>query len=312
MSSGVVLGKFMPVHNGHRYLIDFARHYCDELTIVVGSLACEPIPGTLRVEWMRELYPAQRVVHVTDENPQYPHEHPDFWAIWRQTLQRALGHKPDYLFASEEYGQRLAEELGASYVPTNGLRGLVAVSGSQIRQDPETHWQHLPSCVRPYFVRRICVFGPESSGKSTLAERLASHYQTVWVPEYARLYLERQGRFETADIEPIARGQLASEQALARRARWLMFSDTDLLTTSIWADWLLQARHPWLDRQIEAQHYDLYLLCDADLPWKKDELRYLPHHGRQFLERCRTELETRKRPYALISGRGEERFQLAL
>lgn len=78
MTHGMVLGKFMPPHAGHVYLCEFARRWVDELTIVVGSTAAEPIPGAQRVAWMRELFPFDRVVHLANENPQRPWEHPDF------------------------------------------------------------------------------------------------------------------------------------------------------------------------------------------------------------------------------------------
>ena len=82
-ATGMVLGKFHPPTLGHRYLVDFARHYVRDLTVVVGTLRREEIPGELRFRWMREMFPDVRVVHLTDENPQYPAEHPDFWDIWR-------------------------------------------------------------------------------------------------------------------------------------------------------------------------------------------------------------------------------------
>jgi NadR type nicotinamide-nucleotide adenylyltransferase len=136
----MVLGKFMPPHLGHVFLVEFAREYVKDLTVVVGTLKAEPIPGELRYGWMRELFPDVRVVHLTDENPQYPHEHPRFWDIWRDSLQRVLPVKPDYVFASEEYGAKLAEVLGAEFVPVDIARGAVPVSGTAIRNDPWTHW----------------------------------------------------------------------------------------------------------------------------------------------------------------------------
>ncbi|CFS06952.1 Putative transcriptional regulatory protein NadR (probably AsnC-family) [Mycobacterium tuberculosis] len=90
MTHGMVLGKFMPPHAGHVYLCEFARRWVDELTIVVGSTAAEPIPGAQRVAWMRELFPFDRVVHLANENPQRPWEHPDFWDIWKASLQGVL------------------------------------------------------------------------------------------------------------------------------------------------------------------------------------------------------------------------------
>jgi len=95
--TGMFLGKFMPPHLGHLYLGEFAQQYVADLAVVVGTLASEPIPGELRYAWMRELFPNARVIHLTDENPQYPHEHPDFWAIWQASLQRVLPWRPDYV-----------------------------------------------------------------------------------------------------------------------------------------------------------------------------------------------------------------------
>src|ERR1700722_14597923 len=101
MSRGMLLGKFMPPHNGHVYLAEFASRYVEELAIVVCTLEREPIPGDLRYRWMRELFPQAHVVHLTDDLPQEPKEHPDFWRIWRGALERVLPFKPEYVFASE-------------------------------------------------------------------------------------------------------------------------------------------------------------------------------------------------------------------
>src|SRR5262249_56697885 len=88
MTTGRLLGKFLPPHLGHVYLVEFASRYVDQLTVVVCSLAREPIPGELRHRWMRELFPFDNVVHLRDELPQEPKEHPDFWALWKASLER--------------------------------------------------------------------------------------------------------------------------------------------------------------------------------------------------------------------------------
>jgi HTH-type transcriptional regulator, transcriptional repressor of NAD biosynthesis genes len=313
MATGMVLGKFMPPHRGHVYLVDFARRYADELTVVVATLAREPIPGELRVRWMRELFPGARVVHLTDENPQEPAEHPDFWRIWRDSLTRVLPGRPDYLFASEDYGPQLAEVLGAEFVPVDRAREVVPVSGTAVRADPMGNWQYLPDCVRPYFVRRVCVFGPESTGKSTLARDLARHFGTVAVPEYARTLLEAQGgRIGPADVERIARGQRASEDALARQAHRVLVCDTDLLTTVIWSEVLFGSCPDWVRAEADRRSYDLTLLTDVDVPWVADVARYLPDDRAAFLARCRNELEARGRRYVLLSGPWEQRFRAAV
>lgn len=111
MTHGMVLGKFMPPHAGHVYLCEFARRWVDELTIVVGSTAAEPIPGAQRVAWMRELFPFDRVVHLANENPQRPWEHPDFWDIWKASLQGVLATRPDFVFGAEPYNADFAQVL---------------------------------------------------------------------------------------------------------------------------------------------------------------------------------------------------------
>jgi NadR type nicotinamide-nucleotide adenylyltransferase len=253
-----------------------------------------------------------RVVHLTEDLPQYPHEHPDFWQIWHDSLMRLLPGRPNFVFASEEYGYRLAEVLGAEFVPVDLTRSSVPVSGTAIRTDPWSNWQYLPRCVRPYFARRVCVFGPESTGKSTLARQLAEHYETALVPEYARVLLEAQdGRVTADDIPRIARGQIASENALARNANRLLICDTDVLTTTIWSDVLFGECPEWVREEAERRTYDLYLLTDVDVPWVGDPVRYLPDERASFFARCERELQSRGRRYARISGPWEQRFEQA-
>ena len=262
---------------------------------------------------MRELFPFENVIHLTDELPQEPAEHPDFWTLWRTALLRVLPSKPDFVFASEQYGWRLAEELGAKFVPVNAARSAVPVSGTAIRTDPAAHWDYIPRCVRPYFVKRVCVFGPESTGKTTLARTLAAHFRTAWVPEYARTLLEARGgdvRFE--DMEAIARGHIASEDALARNANRVLISDTDPLATRIWSDVLFGRVPDYVRQQADSRAADLYLLCDADVPWVPDAVRYLPERGREFFERCEAELRARGRNYVVIRGGWDERMAAAV
>ncbi len=315
MTTGMVLGKFLPPHAGHVYLIDFARHYVDELTVVVGTLQAEPIPGVLRFGWMKELFAGAdvRVVHLDEELPQEPAEHPDFWQLWRTALLSKLPTKLDFVFASENYGWKLAEVLGAQFVPVDIDRTVMPISGTAMRNDPLSNWQYLPRCVRPYFVRRICVFGPESTGKSTLTKQLAMHYQTHAVPEYARTLLEsQQGQIELSDIAKIAKGQLSCEAALAMTANRLLFCDTDLLLTTIWSHWLFGECPDEVTQQAHQQHYDLYLLTDVDVPWATDQVRYLPNDRSNFFARCETVLQQSRRKYVVVRGDWEQRLQSAI
>ncbi|MBI4423060.1 MAG: AAA family ATPase [Elusimicrobia bacterium] len=306
---GLVLGKFLPPHRGHVYLVEFAQRYADRLTVVVGSLKSEPIPGELRCRWLRELFPNVEVLHLADENPQDPSEDPRFWDIWRASLERVLPAKPDLVFASEPYGLRLAQTLGARFVPVDPARAAVPVSARAIRADPFARWAFLPRCVRPHYAKRVCVFGPESTGKTTLARALAARLSTVWVPEYARAYLEAQGgELAAGDIPHIARGQRAAEDALARDANRVLVCDTDLLSTVIWSDTLFGSCPDWIRDEARLRRYDLTFLLDVDVPWVRDPVRYLPEQRRSFFERCRRELELHGRRYVVLSGPPKERL----
>lgn len=308
---GMVLGKFMPPHLGHLHLVDVARGWVDDLTVVVGSLPSEPIPGELRVMWMRELFPDVRVVHLPDDNPQVPDEHADFWGIWRRSLLRVLPRPPELVFSGEPYGERLAAELGARFVPLSQGRQLLPVSGSAIRTDPWSHWRWLPRCVRPHFVRRVCVVGAESTGKTTLARDLAARFDTVWVPEFARTLLEQLGRPPALeDFSDIVRGQIASEEALARQANRLLVCDTDPFTTTLWAEALV-GRCPPEVRQAAERGYDLYLLTDPTTPFEADPVRYRPDERAAFHGCLEQGLRARGASVVPVSGEPAARLAIA-
>jgi HTH-type transcriptional regulator, transcriptional repressor of NAD biosynthesis genes len=300
---GLILGKFMPPHAGHQHLVHFAQNFVERLTLLVCSLPREPIPGALRYEWMRELFPWAHIVHIDHELPQEPGEHPRFWELWRQAVLDAAPEPIDFVFASEDYGRRLAAEVGATFIPVDLNRELVPISGTAVRDAPLKNWHYLPECVRPYYVKRVCIFGPESTGKSTLARDLAVHFDTVYVSEFARGLLDRkQGVCESSDIPLIARGQAAGEDAMARRANKILFCDTDLLTTTVWSEFLFGSCPADICHAALGRRYDLYLLLDVDVPWVDDRQRYLPYSRREFFDRCRDVLDVQERPYCTIRG----------
>jgi len=311
---GFVLGKFMPPHQGHVYMCEFARNYCEKLVILVCSLPNEPIPGELRYRWMKEMFPDCTVLHETRDLPQEPvGEDPEFWRIWGEVVHKAC-HKynkytPDVVFASENYGHKLAESVGAQFVPVDINRTARNISGTAVRNDPFGNWDYIPQVVRPYFVKKVTLFGPESTGKSTLATELGDYYQTMVVPEYGRTYTETFGpEVDAADLMNIVAGHQASVAAAKRQANKILIEDTDPVMTAVWSDMLLGKRDPWFDSFQD--HSDLYLLCDVDIPWEDDGTRYFKDEESRFMffKYCEDELIKRKVNYCLISGSRSARF----
>lgn len=161
--------------------------------------------------------------------------------------------------------------------------------------------------------RTICLHGPESTGKSTLAPRLAARFGGVVQPEYGRLFAEQRGTdFTMADLVEIARTHDAETRRLLADGANPLILDTDPLMTAVWADMLFGERDPWFDAWQGTA--DLYLLLDIDLPWIDDGTRLFgtAEARRRFFDLSRAELERRGVPWQLISGEGEARFANAV
>lgn len=161
-------------------------------------------------------------------------------------------------------------------------------------------------------MKRICLHGPESTGKSTLGTRLAAHLGCEVVPEYGRAYCEANGTdIDMAALLHIAQTQDAMNRAAAARGGNIVLFDTDPLITTVWADMMFGEHDRWFDGF--TGYADLYLLLDIDLPFVDDGLRvYAKAEERQrFFDLCRAELDRRWVPYAIIQGEGEARFTAA-
>lgn len=311
MSVGFVIGKFMPPHRGHIQLVEFAKTWVDTLYVVVEAIEGEPIPSSLRYSWMKELFPDCCVIHLETFQPQNPDDTPDFWSIWKQTLQRVLPQPIDIVFASEPYGKPLAEVLDASFVPVDIARQSIPVSATMIRENPVACWRFLPESVQDYYRKKVCIFGPESTGKSTLAKRIAEMYQGRLVPEFARGYLEvREGNVSVEDMLNIAKGQSILEQVSSKGAGPLLVCDTDPLTTSIWSTHLFGACEAEIIDIAQKHHYDLTFLLNVDVPFVPDMIRYLPEERVEFFETCKRTLQAHHRTFVVVEGSWEERWEI--
>ncbi|HEX4957125.1 MAG TPA: ATP-binding protein [Lacibacter sp.] len=166
-------------------------------------------------------------------------------------------------------------------------------------------------------LKKVVIIGPESTGKSTLCEQLAQKYNTLWCPEYARNYLLQHGKsYSFEDLLTIAKGQWQQEAAYTERTKnqSLLFVDTDMYVMKVWCEFVFGQCHQWILDRITEQRYDLYLLCNPDLPWVKDELREYPDEARriQLYHYYKDLLVHQSTPWVEISGSYEERLQKAI
>jgi HTH-type transcriptional repressor of NAD biosynthesis genes len=311
VTRGLVVGKFYPLHKGHLHLLDEATRRSDDLWVVVSDDPNESVPAQLRANWIREMYP-QAHVRVT------PYDIPDAPGPWVERCTSILPGLPDLVFTSEAYGHEFAALLGAAHMVVDRDRRVVSISGTMLRRDLGSHFTYLAPPAAAFLAKRICVVGVESSGTTALAQQLAAHYATVWVPEYGRWYWE--GRRYTADTDvwatsefvAIAEGQITLEDRLAERANRLVVADTDALATHVWHRRYMGRYSEEVWKIAEGRHCDLRILTEPDFPFVQDGTRegeYLRHemHG-WFLDA----LDRSSQPFISVGGSPDERIGRAV
>jgi NadR type nicotinamide-nucleotide adenylyltransferase len=165
-------------------------------------------------------------------------------------------------------------------------------------------------------MKTVVIIGPESTGKSTLCAQLAEHYKTTWCPEFAREYLkETNGEYSYGDLLNIAHGQIELEDTMRLEAKNnYYFIDTDMYVMKVWCEVVFESCHAWILKQIAARKYDLYFLCDVDLPWVEDELREYPdlQIRKRLFKMYKDLLINQKTKWSVISGTDAQRLQMAV
>ena len=150
---------------------------------------------------------------------------------------------------------------------------------------------------------RIAIVGPESTGKSVLSEQLAKHYDTEFVKEVAREFIAKLNRKYTIDdIIKISQLQITEENAKAGRANKILFCDTNLLVTKIWAEHSFGVCPEWIFQNFHPGNYDLHLLTGIDLPWEPDPQREHPHLRKQFFDLYKSSLTSLNVPFSIVNG----------
>ncbi|MGE8279803.1 MAG: AAA family ATPase [Stenotrophomonas sp.] len=336
--TGLVVGKFCPLHRGHQLLLDHAQAACAQLIVV--SYTKPEFPGMVpeqREAWLQALYPAASLWVLDDArlaaycrqrglasrrlpgNDAGDDAHRQFMAwLLREVIQREV----DIVFSSEDYGpgfaavlsqqQQLRGGRAVAHVSVDPARAAVPVSGTALRADLHGQRDQLAAEVYRHFVRRVALIGGESTGKSTLARTLSERLGSLHAAEYGRELWEAQdGQLQEADLLHIAQTQVAREEQLqASATRWLV-CDTTPLTTLLYAEAMFGRADPLL-QALAARPYDLVLLCDPDVPFVQDGTRRDEAFRQWQHAWYLRELDARQIPYRQLSGSWQQREALAM
>ena len=304
---GLVVGEFYPPHFGHTHLIGTARARVQRVHLVVLDRPSEhTIPGDVRAGWLRKSFP-ESVVHVIDDDGTLSKRDQ------ARAIIRAVGAPPDVLFSSEDQGAPMAEALGCENVDVDRARRAVPIDGEAIRKDPIANWRFLLPSAAAGLCRRVAFVGAESTGKTTLSKRLADAFGTDWVYEYGRDYTVEKiaagtnDHWDTNDFVVIAQRQGQIEDKAALTAGPLLFCDTDAFATAIWHERYLGSPSPEVEAIAANRHYDLYVLCGADVPFESDGVRFSEEVREWMTERFAQGLAQRSEPWLRVAGSVEQR-----
>ena len=310
---GVTIGKFLPPHLGHHFLIETALSQCERLTVIVCWRADDFIPGPTRAAWLREAHPLANVIVIEDK----PELDDDDSQLWANLTIGWLGEKPDAAFTSEEYGARWSHEMGCTHVCVDIHREQIPMRATWIRCNPRAHFDAMQPHVRAHFVPRVVILGAESSGTTTLARALAAHFKTSWVEEYGREYCEKYWSgldyvWRSEEFSHIAQEQQRRENSAAHNANRVLICDTNAWATRLWHHRYMGEFSPAVEAIALAGRADFYILTNVDIPFEQDGIRDGEHiraamHA-QFVE----ELNATGTPWLLVAGEHSTRLNRAI
>ncbi|MBD1919756.1 AAA family ATPase [Microcoleus sp. FACHB-831] len=312
---GLTVGKFAPFHKGHQFLIETALSQMDEVIVIIyEARETTSVPLNIRAGWIRKLYPDVQVIEAWDgptevgDTPEIKKKHEDY--ILNRLKLQGITH----FYSSEFYGEHMSLALGAVNRIVDYNRQTVPISGTQIRKDTFAYREYLHPWVYRDLITNVVFLGAPSTGKTTLASRLAQEYDTVWMPEYGREYWEKHQvnrRLSLEQLVEIASEHLNREEELLYQANRYLFTDTNAITTYMFSLYY----HNTAERQLAelanraASRYDLVFVCDVDIPYDDTWDRSGDVNRRIFQKQIVNDLIVRKIPFFLVQGELETRVK---
>ena len=313
MKIGLTLGKYAPLHRGHQLVIETALAEMDEtIVLIYDAPDVTDVPLAVRSGWLRSLYPAARVIEAWDGPTEVGYT-PELMQAHERYIIDTLGvGGVTHFYSSEPYGEHMSRALGAVDRRVDESRSVVPVSASDIRRDPFGHRDYVSALVYKDLITNVVFLGAPSTGKSTIAQRLAEVYSTQWMPEYGREYWETHQvgrRLEPGQLVDIAEGHLEREEALLAQSNRYLFTDTNAITTATFARYYhgtVSARLAELADRAAAR-YELAFVCDIDIPYEDTWDRSGEVNRAAFQRQVIGDLNAHGVPFMLLRGTLDER-----
>jgi len=317
MLKGFVFGKFLPFHKGHHAMINFALTKCDVLTVFVCCSDKEGIPCEKRQSWILQTFSELTALQVRtfsykeSKLPNTSESSFEISKMWSEIFKQLIPDC-DLVITSEEYGNYVASFMGIEHIPFDPDKKLFPVSATVIRNDPFNNWQYLPVTVKPFFAIKVAILGTESTGKTTLTEKLSKHFNCSSVYEAGRDLIPDSKAFEYDDLYLVASEHAKRIEKATQGNSPLVIIDTDIHITKSYANFIFE-KDLEVDSSItEYNKADLYIYLNNDVEYTQDGTRL------SIIDRNKLDIshrETLKRhhiEFVDITGDWEQRFRKAV
>ncbi len=315
MKRGLTLGKFAPFHRGHQKVIDTALAEMDELIVMIYDTDVIEIPLPIRTSWVRKLYPTVQIIEAWDGPPGYGNT-PEICREQEEYILKKLnGLRITHFYSSEFYGDHVSKALGATDRRVDEGRLAVPISGTILRDDYFSNRSYLDPVVYRDLITKVCFMGAPSTGKTTLARKMAERHNTNWMQEYGAEYWlthQKDRRITLNQFEEIAPEHNRREKSLIQESRKYLFCDTCPITTYVFAKDYHGMAGPVLTQlaQEAEKQYDLFFLCDTDIPYADTWDRSGDQKRKWFQHRIISDLAERRLPFFRVSGTIEKRASM--
>jgi HTH-type transcriptional regulator, transcriptional repressor of NAD biosynthesis genes len=317
MIKAFVFGKFLPFHKGHEAMINFALTQCDFLSVLVCCDNEETIPGGVRKGWIESTFAGVKnievkVLHYDNRLlPNTSETSANVSEIWSVEFKK---HYPDYdlVITSEPYGELVAGFMGIQHIAFDLTKGRHPIFASVIRNNIFANWHYLPVAVKPYFAIKVAILGTESTGKTTLTEQLAKHFNCSYVLEAGRELIPDSARFTFEDLHLVADEHAKRIDEAILGDSPLIIIDTDIHITKSYAEFTFDKELPVDEHIYKINKADSYLYLNNDAPYHQDGTR-LNKTDRDLLDQSHREiLADHQIKFVEISGSWQRRFEQAV